>query len=185
MMPSSAEIWEAFSRPLRGYLLRRVSDPMDAEDILQDVFVKLHTRIDTLQDENRLAPWLYGIARNAVIDFYRTHRAEADLPDDLSGDGEPQEEDLLPRLAQGLRPMLGCLPEKYAQAVQWVDLDGLTQEQMAARAGLSLSGAKSRVQRGRKLLRNSLLDCCHFEFDRRGHPIDYTPRPDCCKNCKN
>jgi RNA polymerase sigma-70 factor (ECF subfamily) len=184
-MMSTGEIYEAFSRPLLAYLQRRIGDPMDAEDVLQDIFIRLHTRLDSLRDESRLAPWLYGIARNAVVDYYRGRRQEVDLPEDLSTEPEQEDADLLAQLAAGLRPMLRCLPEKYAQALQLVELDGLTQVDMAGQSGLSLSGAKSRVQRGRALLRNALFDCCHFEFDRRGHPIDYSPRPDCCRQCRS
>jgi len=184
-MMSTGEIYEAFSRPLLGYLRRRIADPMDAEDVLQEIFVKLHTRLDSLQDESRLAPWLYRIARNAVVDFYRARRQVVDLPEDLPVEPQGEEADLLAHLAEGLRGMLACLPEKYSHALQLVELEGLTQVDMAGQAGLSLSGAKSRVQRGRALLRDCLFDCCHFEFDRRGHPIDYTPRPACCKKCQN
>jgi RNA polymerase sigma-70 factor (ECF subfamily) len=184
-MRTTAEVWEAFSHPLMAYLMRRLPDRMDAEDVLQDIFVKLHTRLGTLRDESRLAPWLYGIARNAVSDYYRAHRQEANLPEDLAAESEQEDADLLTQLASGLQPMLSCLPEKYAQALQLVELDGLTQGDMAGQAGLTLSGAKSRVQRGRALLRDALFDCCHFEFDRRGHPIDYTPRPDCCRQCRS
>ncbi len=184
-MMSTGEIYEAFSRPLLAYLRRRIGDPMDAEDVLQEIFVRLHTRLDSLQDERRLAPWLYRIARNAVVDYYRARRQEVDLPEDLPAEPQGEEADLLAHLAEGLRGMLACLPEKYAQAVQWVELDGLTQADMAGQAGLSLSGAKSRVQRGRAMLRDCLFNCCHFEFDRRGRPIDYAPRPACCPQCRS
>jgi len=75
-----------------------------------------------------------------------------------------------------------CLPQKYAEALLLSDLEGLTQHEVAARLGLSLSGAKSRVQRARRLLREAFLRCCHFEFDRRGHIIDYGPR--CCDSAR-
>ena len=184
-MSLTEQAWQEFSGQLKGFILRRVPDPMDAEDILQEVFVKLHTRIDTLRDERRLIPWLYAIARNAIADYYRVRRPLVELPDDLHAEAEPQEQDPIAQLAVGVESMLQCLPAKYRQALQWVELDGLTQGEMAEQTGLSLSGAKSRLQRGRRLLREAFLDCCHFEFDRRGHPIDYTPRPDCCPQCRS
>jgi RNA polymerase sigma-70 factor (ECF subfamily) len=184
-MSVTEQAWEEFSGQLKGFILRRVPDPMDAEDILQEVFVKLHTRIDTLRDERRLAPWLYTITRNAITDYYRQRRPLVELPDELLAEAELEEPEPIAQLAAGVETMLRCLPDKYRQALQWVELDGLSQGEMAERAGLSLSGAKSRVQRGRDKLRDCLLDCCHFEFDRRGLPIDYTPRPDCCRQCRS
>ena len=81
--------------------------------------------------------------------------------------------------------MIRQLPEKYRQAVQWSDLDGLPQQEVADRLGLSLSGAKSRIQRGRALLKDVLDQCCSFEFDRRGNVTDCDPKPDraVCRDC--
>jgi RNA polymerase sigma-70 factor (ECF subfamily) len=180
---TTEDLWHEFSRELRGFILRRVSDPADADDILQDVFVKLHTRIDTLRDEDRVAPWLYRIARNTLIDYYRDRRPTVPVPEMLAVEDEPTESDAASHIASGLTSMVECLPDRYRQAVVLSELQGVPQQQVAERLGLSLSGAKSRVQRGRGLLRDALLDCCHFEFDRRGRVIDYTPRPDCCRYC--
>ncbi len=185
MSRSTAEIWEDFNREIHAFVSRRVADPDDAEDLVQDIFVKIHTHIDTLADEERLVPWLYRIARNAVNDYYRGPRPALDLPDTLpvdSPDPDPGP-DAFQSLASGMQEMIAGLPEKYRQAVYLSEIQGLSQQGLAERSGLSLSGAKSRVQRGRALLRQSLYDCCHFEFDRRNHVIAYTPRPDCCPQC--
>lgn len=183
MKHTTEDIWNEFSQQLRGFISKRVSDPADAEDVLQDVFIKLHTRIDTLRESDRLAPWLYQIARNTIADYYRTRRQTMPVPETLAVYDEPAEGEAVTRLASGLTGMIDCLPDKYRQAVVLSELQGVPQQKVAEQLGLSLSGAKSRVQRGRGLLRSALLDCCHFEFDRRGHVIDYTPRPDCCPHC--
>jgi|SRR5690606_13266769 len=184
MTLSTSEIWEHFSQPLRAFIIRRIDNPDDAEDLLQDIFVKIHTHIPELRDEERLAPWLYQIARNAVADYYRKQPALVELPPDLSEDIEPEEADPEAQIASGLRNMIASLPEKYRQALLLAEIQGLKQRELASRLGISISGAKSRVQRGREMLRQRLLDCCHFEFDRRGRVIDYTPRPDCCRSCR-
>lgn len=183
MYRTTEDIWNEFSGQLRGFILKRIPDPTDAEDILQDVFVKLHTRIDTLRDSDRLASWLYQIARNTIIDHYRARRPVVPMPETLTVEDEPDESDAAMQIASGLTGMVASLPDKYRQAIVLSEFKGLTQQQTADRLGLSLSGAKSRVQRGRDMLRDQLLTCCHFEFDRLGHPIDYTPRPDCCRHC--
>lgn len=185
MKPSTTEIWEEFSQTLLEFIRKRVNDPADAEDILQDVFIKIHTHIDSLQEDGRLVSWLYQITRNTIIDYYRTRRPALDLPETLAVYPEPVESEPEAQLAAGLRDFMGVLPDQYRQAIVLTDLEGLKQSDLADRLGLSLSGAKSRVQRGRQMLREALLECCHFEFDRRGNLVDYRSRPDCCSGCRN
>jgi RNA polymerase sigma-70 factor (ECF subfamily) len=191
--PSTAEVWEAFHRQLFAFIRRRVDDPQDAEDILQDVFLRVHSRLDGLRDRDRLAPWLYQVARHAVIDHYRLRRPDLPLPDgfpaDPSWSGSADqadawaEPDPAGEIASGLRDMIATLPGNYREVLLLSEIQGLKHKDIAARLGLSLSGVKSRVQRGRELLRQDLWSCCHFEFDRRGHLINYQPRPDCCRQC--
>ena len=182
---TTVEVWDAFHNKIRQYILKRVTDPDDAEDILQEVFLKIHNSIGQLENKERLPAWLYRICRNAVIDYYRARRREIDLSEDLAVETATYESDPETELAAGLRGMIGCLPEKYRQALILTELDGMKQAELADHLNLSLSGAKSRVQRGREMLREELLACCHFEFDRRGKIIHYVPRRDYCQNCQN
>jgi RNA polymerase sigma-70 factor (ECF subfamily) len=178
-------LWEQFSRQLLRFIQRRIPDPQEAEDLLQDIFLRIHTHMDSLQDQERLAAWMYQIARNAIIDHHRAARHWAELDETLPAPAvlDGSEVDPAEELAAGLGEMMACLPDKYRQAVEMSELKGLRQQEVANQLGLSLSGAKSRVQRGRILLRQALLDCCHFEFDRRGGVLEYYPRPACCERC--
>src|SRR4051812_2443181 len=83
MIVASEQLWETFSAPIQQFILRRVPDPHSAEDILQDVFLKIHTRIDTLHQQDRVAAWIYQVARNAIADYYRAQRPMTDLPETL------------------------------------------------------------------------------------------------------
>ncbi len=78
-------------------------------------------------------------------------------------------------LARCIRPLLQRLPEPYRNAVARTDLDGASQQQAAVEAGISLSGMKSRIQRGRAKLKEALLDCCSVELDPRHSVRDFTP----------
>lgn len=152
----------------------------DSEDILQDVFVRIHSKLPTLRNAERLAPWLYKITKNAITDHYRQRQRLSEIPpgfDIENGKGEPDAEARLALRARTL--VIDFLPEDYAQALVMSDLDGLTQQEVARHSGLSLSGAKSRLQRARRMLHDMLLECCRFEFDRRGRIIDYSPLPTC------
>jgi RNA polymerase sigma-70 factor (ECF subfamily) len=180
----TAQIWTAFSDRLRSFIRKRVPIDEDADDILQDVFCKIHERLHQLQDAEKLQAWLYQVTRRAVIDHYRRRGATpeaSELPDDLADESEPVP--VLSELAECLQPMIERLPESYRQAVIMSELQGLKQKDVAAALGVSLSGAKSRVQRARARLKEMLLACCHVEFDRQGRPLDYAPREPTCGVC--
>lgn len=177
---ATQQIWEEFHGRLLAFVVGRVGDRTIAEDILQDVFLKVHGSVDQLRDETKIASWVYQVARNAVIDYYRSHRRSEELDEELPADTPPAALVAEQRLADGLHLMIEELPEKYREALRLTEIEGLTQAEMAERLGLSVSGAKARVQRGREQLREILLDCCHVELDQHGRVIDYVKRPVCC-----
>jgi RNA polymerase sigma-70 factor (ECF subfamily) len=178
------QIWEEFGGHLRGFIRSRVRNDFDADDILQDVFQKIHDNLNQLEDGTRLQAWLYRIARNAIIDYYRSKSRIPSVSIEDTGDHiVTQEEDsdnLNKTVASWLKDMIADLPEKYREAIVLTEIEGLTQKELAERLGISVSGAKSRVQRGRALLKEILLDCCHLEFDRLGNVIDYRRNESCC-----
>jgi RNA polymerase sigma-70 factor (ECF subfamily) len=88
-------------------------------------------------------------------------------------------------LAACLRPMLNRLLNDYREALTLVELEGFTQQATAERLGLSLSGMKSRVQRGRKQLKQMLDECCVIQLDRRRGLVDYEVRGVECNSCDN
>jgi RNA polymerase sigma-70 factor (ECF subfamily) len=182
----TAELWSRFRRPLYAYLIRQLGgDTATADDLLQEVFVRVHRRIGTLRDEERLTAWLYRIARNVAVDHLRGAgrlRMGEELPEIAveEEDGPRASE----RLAPAVRAMIEQLAPEAREALLATEYEGLTQAQLAARLGLSLSGAKSRVQRARSQLEQMMLDCCHFELDRRGGLIAYRERRDCCADRK-
>jgi RNA polymerase sigma-70 factor (ECF subfamily) len=171
-MQATERIWQDYHNQLLSFIRRRVNDADMAEDILQDVFVKIHSRLDTLARSERVQNWLYRIARNAVIDHYRTRKQTEPLPADLP-QMEPDDE-AWRELERCVAPMIEMLPDRYRDAVMMSEIEGLPMKEVAARLGLSLAGAKSRVQRGRQMLRQVFLDCCRFEFDCRGKLVDWS-----------
>lgn len=180
---TTEQVWEAFHTPLQQFIRRRVSSEATAEDVLQDVFLKIHQHMDTLKDVKKLESWIYQITRNVIIDAYRSGRPTTpleaqevlDLPVELPDD------DVVSELLPCVRAMVRGLPAPDRQALVLTEYQGLTQKELAERLGLSFSGAKSRVQRAREKLKQQLLECCHFELDRRSHIIDYQPR---CHRCE-
>jgi RNA polymerase sigma-70 factor (ECF subfamily) len=184
MTPTIENIWNEFAEKLGQFIHSRVSDRAAAEDIRQNVFLKVQTKLAQLDDPTKLQSWLYLIARNAIIDHYRAKKPTTEIPDSLpeedNGNGGPE----LDGLKAAFRRMVYSLPDLYRDAVVLTEFEGLSQKELADRLGISLSGAKSRVQRGRAMLKRMLLDCCRFEFDRRGAVIDCNPRqPSSCQEC--
>jgi len=179
---TTERIWEEFHAPLQQFILRRVSDEA-AEDIMQDVFLRIHQHMDSLKDVRKLEGWIYQITRNAIIDAYRSRRPTTplDAEEVLDLSEELPDDDVVSELLPCVRAMVRSLPELDRQALVLTDYQGLTQRELAERLGLSFSGAKSRVQRAREKLKQQLLKCCHFELDRRNHILDYQPR---CQRCE-
>lgn len=185
MAISTDQIWQEFSDRLKLFILRRIRSEHDAEDILQDVFWKIHNNIDTLKQGDKLEPWIFQITRNTIIDYYRHQdKAPSDISEIPDQEVEPVvAEDTPEDVVACLKPMIDDLPENYRQAIILTEYEGLTQKEMSQRLELSLSGAKSRVQRAREKLKGTLLACCHFEFDRLGNILDYQLKEQTCRYC--
>ncbi len=183
MSHAAEAVWSEISGRLRAFLARRVRDPEDVDDLLQEVFLRLHRASGTLVQADRLHAWLFQITRNALVDHYRAAAArrrhtggtvDGELPEVVAEETDVARDEA--ELAGCLAPMLERLPEPYREAVRLTELDGVPQVDAAGRLGLSVSGMKSRVQRGRRLLRDLLLRCCEVDFDRRGGVASFRSR---------
>lgn len=156
-----AALWETWSAGLRRLVARKIT-ATDVDDVLQEIFLKLQTNLAGLRDPGRIAPWLRRVAESAIADHYRTRSRWEELPEDLPA---PESAECSADLTRCLHPMIDSLPETYREAVRLTEIEGLTQQAVADRLGLSLSGAKSRVQRGRARLRQRLLESCQVDME--------------------
>ena len=186
-MPSLAaaspeQTWQSHRAELFRFVLGRVRDEALADDIVHDVLLKALSQIDTLEDPARLRAWLYRITRNAIVDHYRARRPSEPLPEDLELEAPEESARAEQELAPCVTPLLGALPPPYRDALVLAEVEGLSQGEIARREGLSLSGAKSRVQRARRMVRDALVACCRVELDRRGGVASYRP-PAGCSPC--
>ncbi len=195
MAKTTEELWRLVHDGLRAFIAKRVNDHGHVDDILQDVFVRVHRQMDPVNDPRRLVPWIYQITRNAIIDHYRKPGRQREVLAGLSSGLEVLNEvpmtfettvdaaELRAELAGCLRPMIDQLSQDYRDAITLVELKGLTQQAAAKQMGISLSGMKSRVQRGRARLKQMLDDCCLIELDRRGGVVEYRTRASGCDSC--
>jgi RNA polymerase sigma-70 factor, ECF subfamily len=174
-------LWAEFSPPLRAFLARRVPPGVEPDDLLQDVFLRVVKHLPTLRSADRPEAWLFQIARNAVRDSLRARFRRDGRTDSLEDDveAEPDDADVSAaeaELAPCLTAMIQRLPEPYRTAIALTSIQGLTQAEAARHAGVSVSGMKSRVQRGRERLRQMLVRCCEIAVDVRGGVSDFHPR---------
>ncbi|MGS2738656.1 RNA polymerase sigma factor SigZ [Sinomicrobium sp. M5D2P17] len=175
----TATIWERFSGEIKGYIRNRIDNPETAKDLLQEVFARVHLHLDDLEDEGKLKSWIYTIARNAVTDHYRKNRAEVLFPEDGIS-VEPEEGEEMTE-KDCLLPLIDKLPEKYREALLLSEIQGKKQAEVAGILKISVSGAKSRIQRGRKLLQYGYMDCCDYKLNEHGHLVG--EHQDDCKVC--
>ena len=183
---SVEDVWRRFGAELRVFVRRRVSDPHRADDLVADILLRVHRNLGSLDDHDRLAAWLFRIARNAIVDEYRRAGDNREVLEAAPGeqlvhdDGRLTDAEVVQReLAGCLRPLLADMSPAYRRALELTDLDGVTQVAAAEQEGISVSGMKSRVQRARKQLAEQLSRCCALTLDARGLPVDYSTPAHC------
>jgi len=192
-----AELWTEFHDRLLTFIRRRISSETDADDILQEVFLRIHRSAEHLPEVENVSGWVYRITRNTIIDHHRARsstegttaqaareRLRGDAtPTESPGEDGPSEAGV--DLARCVQVLVNRLPAPYARAVAMTELEGATQKEAAERLGISVSGMNSRVQRGRGKLKDLLVACCTWELDGRGGVLDVEPRGnvDCGPAC--
>lgn len=175
--------WLEHQDILLRFIAKRVQPIETAEDLLHDVFEKFHVHFASISEPALIRSWLFRVTRNVIIDHYRSRTVTVALPESLASKEISNHEAVQQDLAVCIENMVHRLPDKYRTAVQLADINGQPQQDLAVMEEISLSGAKSRVQRGRRLLRKMLYDCCSFELDSQNSVIGWTPRQKICSIC--
>ncbi len=175
-LPCFTRAWVAHSQELSGWLRFHLGRQEEADDLLQEVFLKALRQGKAFCAVENPRAWLFQVARHALIDRLRTSRASYPLPEDLPMPEEeaPAAVDLL---TQCLPRVLSELDAADRLAIECCDIEGGSQQALADRLGISLSGAKSRLQRARKRLRARLESACQVRYDPDGSVCCFTPRP--------
>lgn len=175
-VPCLLGAWAAHHGELRGYLRHRLGRPEDADDLLQEVFIKALRQGSAFCRIDKPRAWLFQVARNALADRLRVAHTLIELPDDLVAPAE-EAPPVVDDLSQCLPRVLSELSAADRLAITLCDIEGQPQQVLAERLGISLSGAKSRLQRARKRLRARMEQGCRVRYDAAGQVIGFTPRP--------
>ena len=181
-------IWAEVGASMDRFVRRRVNDPHQADDVVAEVMLRIHQHLGSLDDRERLTAWVFRIARNAITDHYRRSARRREVPaaeleplTDPSADAWLDDQDAtLAELASCIRPLVEALPRDYRRALELTDFDGHSQVDAARMEGISVSGMKSRVQRGRHQFATLVKQCCDITIDARGELIDFQLRADGC-----
>lgn len=174
-------IWNNFYEYLSNFVENRIFDIESKEDCVQEIFIKINNGLSSLKDDRKLESWIFQIARNTIADFNKQTLKQRRVP--LINIDKEIEENENSEVATWIIPFIEKLPLKYSEPLMHYEIEGLSQEEISKKENISLSGAKSRIQRGRIKLKNALNECCKFEIDKRGNILDYKSKQDNCDNC--
>jgi len=184
MIKKTDEIWLQFGDKLKGFILSKVHDKTTADDILQEVFIKIHSKIDQLKDDTKIQSWIYQITRNLIVDYFRGVKKEYKKTQyQFENIDEETSENVMTEAIKDMVTMMEELSPKYCEALCLTELERMSQKAYAEKIGISYTAAKARVQRARKALKDMLMNCCHYQFDKYGTVLDIYPKNCCC--CHN
>ena len=180
-------IYKQFHSDLLGYVKSKVRSREDAEDILQNVFIKISSNIDKLTEDVKLKSWIFTITRNAIIDYYRVNatKKKVAVPEEIDENIlESDDPDPTKGLDQCMNSMIRLLPEEYRDIIIDSEIKGIKQKDLADKYEMAYPSMRSRVQRGRERLKQLFYNCCHIETDKHGNILAAQGRTDCDGPCK-
>lgn len=175
-------VWNQYRAQIEAFLHSKISNSDEIDDLLQEIFIKIYKNLSSLKSERSVKAWLFQIANHAIIDFYRKRsKIKTISTEDLWF--EQRNHQLQQELSQCVEPFINALPKETADLLTEIELNGRTQKEYANALGVSYSTIKSRVQKGRKLLKSLFEECCHFSLDKNGSVIDFDQKSKHCKYC--
>ncbi|WP_108866251.1 sigma-70 family RNA polymerase sigma factor [Aquimarina aquimarini] len=174
--------WETYQDDIRIFIKSKVKNDHITDDLVQETFIKVHNKKDTLKDESKIKSWLFTIARNTVYDFFKETKqqtieiVEESTYEEINIEPEHSEKDCLPGL-------INALPQKYRVPLFLSDIKGYKQEQIAEQLQLPISTVKSQIQRARKLIVKGYMECCNYTMNNKGKLVGETKSKENCKIC--
>lgn len=174
------QVWDLYANDIRNFILSKVSDPEMSEDLLQETFIKVHTKLDTLRDAEKLKSWLFSIARFTVMDYFRNNKISYSMNENEIVTDESSKEHTKEDCLEGI---IKSLPEKYREPLILADIQGLKQAQISERLQLPLATVKSQIQRARKLVAQGFVHCCDFKINDSGYLVGELKEREACKIC--
>jgi RNA polymerase sigma-70 factor (ECF subfamily) len=179
-------IYKQFHSDLYSYIKSKVRSTEDAEDILQNVFIKIASGIDSLSEDLKIRNWLFTITRNTIIDYYRINASKKKIAvtEEIAEDiPESDDVDSTKGLDRCMGTMIGLLPDEYRDVIIESEIKGVKQKDLADRYGIAYPSMRSKVQRGRERLKQLFYNCCQISTDVRGNIMDAQGKGNCGGPC--
>lgn len=177
---TTQDVWKTYATDVKRFITSKVKNTTTTDDILQDTFIKIHTKLHTLKDTRKLKPWIFTIARNSIIDHFKATNTVFAIKD---FDIPVEEENHTHTEKDCLQGILKNLPKKYRDPLFLSDIKGLKQQEVAEQLKQSLSTTKSQIQRARKLIAKGFMDCCGFVLNQDGKLVGEIQDKGDCKIC--
>lgn len=189
-------IWNQFNKELLRFINSKVKNEDIANDILQEVFIKIHQNISKLKDKDKLVSWVYNITRNSINDYFRSNKKsklnnvaldeiEEFISDNSFEEKDKLDEDTKLQISKCLIPFINQLNEESQFALKSTVISGVSQKDLANNLGISYSTLKSRVQRAKSNLFNMFVSCCNVHLDSRGNLMDFESKENCKCGCND
>ena len=179
-MKTTKDIWTLYADDIKYFMLSKVKDVSIADDLLQDTFIKAHTKLSTLKDDDKVKSWLFSIARYTVMDYFRQREIVYEMTDE---DFIFEDQKLDHTVLDCLRGIVKRLPKKYRDPLFLSDIKGMKQAEVAQQLHLPLATVKSQIQRGRKQIAQGFIDCCDFKVNDKGYLVGEMKEKADCKVC--
>ena len=178
---TTQEVWTKYHTDIQRYIISKVKDSTIADDILQNTFIKIHTKIHTLSDITKLKSWCFTIARNSILDYWKTTNKTFEI---ANFESEIELEKNTHTEQDCLRGILKNLPKKYRDPLFLSDIKGLKQLEVANQLKQTLPTTKSQIQRARKLIAEGFMQCCGFVLNDKGNLVGEIQEKEDCKVCR-
>jgi len=178
---TTQKVWAKYADDIKRFIFSKVKDEAVTDDILQDSFIKIHTKLHTLKDITKLKSWCFTVARNSILDHFKSSNKTFEF---ANFESETVLEENVHTEKDCLRGILQNLPKKYRDPLFLSDIKGLKQVEVAQQLKQSLSTTKSQIQRARKLIAKGFIDCCGFTLNEKGVLVGEIQEKEDCKVCK-
>lgn len=179
-MKTTKDIWTLYADDIKYFILSKVKDHAMADDLLQETFIKAHTKLNTIKDDNKVKSWLFTIARHTVLDYFRQREIVYEMTDE---DFIFEDQKIDHTEIDCLRGIIKRLPKKYRDPLFLSAIKGMKQAQVSRQLHLPLATVKSQIQRGRKLIAQGFIDCCDFKVNDNGFLVGELKEKADCKVC--
>jgi RNA polymerase sigma-70 factor (ECF subfamily) len=175
------DVWTTYHDDVRRFIKSKIKGEHIVDDLLQETFIKIHTKLDTLKSESKIKPWVFTIARNAMFDYFKNKEF---LSEGSAVIVEPDSSEIDNHTEKDcLRGIIKRLPKKYRDPLFLSDIKGFKQKDVAEQLNLELPTTKSRIQRARKLIAQGYMECCDYKMNAKGHLVGEIKEKEDCKIC--